>query len=86
MRGFLCLGFAIYFQGTILECDQQLAYLHGYASSDELLNMNVNQLIPSLVLPVPGQTIDKVREGERSTLGCGGQMELTPTQPQIWLR
>ena len=46
-----------------MECDQQLAYLHGYSSSDELVNMNVKQLIPSLVLPTSGQVIDKVRNG-----------------------
>ena len=51
----------IFFQGTIMECDQQLAYLHGYSSSDELVDMNVKQLIPSLVLPTSGQSIDKVR-------------------------
>jgi hypothetical protein len=51
----------IFFQGTIMECDQQLAYLHGYSSSDELVNMNVRQLIPSLALPTSGQSIDKVR-------------------------
>ena len=48
------------FQGTILECDQKFASLYGYSSSDELVNINVKQLIPSLVLPVPGQSIDKV--------------------------
>ena len=57
----LILKSVICFQGIILECDQQLAYLHGYSSSDELVNMNVKQLIPSLVLPTSGQVIDKVR-------------------------
>ena len=50
------------FQGNILECDEQLAHLHGFCSSDCLVNTNVKELIPSLILPTPGEPISKVPE------------------------
>ena len=54
--------FYFVFQGNILECDEQLAHLHGFCSSDCLVNMNVKELIPSLILPTPGEPISKVPE------------------------
>ena len=48
------------YQGTILDCDAQLAFLHGYMSPVEVMGLKVNKLIPSFVLPTPGQQISKV--------------------------
>ncbi|XP_046864972.1 PAS domain-containing serine/threonine-protein kinase-like isoform X2 [Xenia sp. Carnegie-2017] len=54
-------------EGSILGCDEQFAYLHGYSSSQELNHMNVKQLIPSFILPHVGTPIDMSIEKQQAT-------------------
>ncbi len=54
------LEMLLYFQGTILECDTQLAYITGYRSPVDVMGLKMNTIIPSFTLPVHGQTLTKV--------------------------
>ena len=47
-------------QGTIVDCDPDLAFLHGYHGAGDLIGVNIKMLIPALVLPT-GENMNKVR-------------------------
>ena len=49
-----------YFQGTIVDCDPQFAYLYGYTGPEEIVGLSIQHLIPAFTLPIPGQDIKKV--------------------------
>lgn len=51
----------LFWQGTVLSCDHQMAYLYGYFSPDDLEGLKIKQLIPSLQLPVQGRPLEKVK-------------------------
>ena len=42
-------------QGTVLQCDDTLARLHGYDTADDITGANIHSIIPSLVLPASDQ-------------------------------
>lgn len=44
----------------MVECDNQMAYLHGYGSPSELAGQKMNSLIPGFVLPPSNRAIPKV--------------------------
>ena len=50
-------------QGEIVSCDEQLVYLHGYDSEEEVTGSPITDLIPALKLPGPGEALTKVRSG-----------------------
>ena len=47
------------FQGTIVDCDQDLSFLYGYHVPSDLVGVSITKLIPALVLPT-GKDMDKV--------------------------
>ena len=53
--------YTLFWQGTVLSCDHQMAYLYGYFSPDDLEGLKIKQLIPSLQLPVQGRPLEKVK-------------------------
>ncbi|KAL4217724.1 hypothetical protein ACF0H5_022464 [Mactra antiquata] len=53
--------------GTIVSCDNQLAYIHGYQGSGDLEGSHINDLIPAFKLPVPGERICKDVKKQRAT-------------------
>ena len=70
MQGIACIpvislvmtGLTLFFdfQGAILSCDDQMAYIHGYISPSELEGSDLKHLIPSFQLPTTGEQLTKV--------------------------
>jgi len=50
-------------QGEIVSCDEQLVYLHGYDSEEEVTGSPITDLIPALRLPGPDGALTKVTRG-----------------------
>ena len=48
------------FQGRIVSCDDQMAYIHGYPDPNTLHGSHIADLIPAIKLPVPGEKLTKV--------------------------
>ncbi|XP_070533468.1 PAS domain-containing serine/threonine-protein kinase-like isoform X2 [Ptychodera flava] len=53
--------------GNVKNADSQLAYLHGYTCAAELEGLNIKQLIPSFILPKPGEDLSKEVKKQRAT-------------------
>ncbi|ELT87971.1 hypothetical protein CAPTEDRAFT_201682, partial [Capitella teleta] len=53
--------------GKVIECDKDLALLHGYSCPGDIKGLAVNALIPSLKLPPPGRAIPKDVKKQRAT-------------------
>eukprot|EP00794_Sanderia_malayensis_P012151 gene12151-13404_t len=54
-------------EGTIVDCDSQFAYLHGYTSPEEVVGLLIQNLIPAIMLPIPGHEIKKHVKKQRAT-------------------
>ncbi|XP_069106167.1 PAS domain-containing serine/threonine-protein kinase-like [Argopecten irradians] len=54
-------------EGAILSCDDQLAYLHGYMSPDDVEGLDIRELIPSFALPCPGKPLSKEVRKQQAT-------------------
>ncbi|KAK3579787.1 hypothetical protein CHS0354_022096 [Potamilus streckersoni] len=54
-------------KGTILSCDEKLAYLHGYLTPAELKGTDIKQLIPAFRLPERGKSLTKDICKQRAT-------------------
>ncbi|XP_021379367.1 PAS domain-containing serine/threonine-protein kinase-like isoform X2 [Mizuhopecten yessoensis] len=54
-------------EGAILSCDDQLAYLHGYMSAEDVEGLDVRDLIPSFTLPCPGKPLSKGVRKQQAT-------------------
>ncbi|XP_060066134.1 PAS domain-containing serine/threonine-protein kinase-like [Ylistrum balloti] len=54
-------------EGVILSCDDQLAYLHGYMSAEDVEGLDIRDLIPSFTLPCPGKPLSKEVRKQQAT-------------------
>ncbi|XP_033726773.1 PAS domain-containing serine/threonine-protein kinase-like [Pecten maximus] len=54
-------------EGHILSCDDQLAYLHGYMSAEDVEGLDIRELIPSFTLPCPGKPLSKGVRKQQAT-------------------
>ncbi|XP_048590414.1 PAS domain-containing serine/threonine-protein kinase isoform X2 [Nematostella vectensis] len=53
-------------EGTILDCDNDLAQLHGFVDAEDIKGKNLKSFIPSLLLP-SGKNLDKSIGKQRAT-------------------
>ncbi|XP_060589751.1 PAS domain-containing serine/threonine-protein kinase-like isoform X2 [Ruditapes philippinarum] len=53
--------------GTIVSCDDQLAYIHGFHEREDVQGTHIKDLIPAFKLPVPGERLPKDVRKQRAT-------------------